>query len=93
MVWNGLPFIGKQYYGFSEAENFGLYLLAGVVYVLGAISSGKATSIVKNYISSRAVIGLLLLIQASVCALPLGFEGAWVIWCTAGVASLVVATC
>ncbi len=87
VVWNGLPFIGKQFYGFSETENYGLYLLAGVVYVIGALSSGKSTAIVNKYISTRTLIGILLLIQATVCALPLGFQGAWVIWCAAGVAS------
>ncbi|MBT5136044.1 MAG: MFS transporter, partial [Phycisphaerae bacterium] len=86
VIWNGLPFIGKRDFGFSEKETLSLFLLIGVVYVLGALCSGKITRWLQTIISTRAIIGVLLLAQTIACSMPLFFEGAWVVWCAGGVA-------
>jgi hypothetical protein len=90
VIWNGLPFIAKQQYDFSEAKNLALYLLIGVIYILGALSAGTWTKAVKKYCSPRTLLAILLLIQTVVCMSPLFFEGEWVLWfagCITGVCS------
>ena len=88
MIWNGLPFIAKRDYGFSESENLSLYLLIGFVYVTGAMISGRCTRFLLPYISMRAMMGVLLLAVAGVCSLPLFTtnESSWIMWTSGGVA-------
>ena len=86
VVWNGLPFIAKQYYGFDEYENFSLFLLIGLLYIVCAFASGKLTSLFNKVCSSRAILALLLVMQGTVCTLPLLFESSWVVWVAGGVA-------
>lgn len=85
VVWNGLPFIAKQQYDFSETKNLSLYLLIGVVYVSAALSAGKLTKAVGRYCSPRSVLAFLLLIQAAVCMTTLVFSGEWTLWLTGGI--------
>lgn len=86
VIWNGLPFIAKQYYGFDESENFSLFLLIGLLYIVCAFASGKLTEFVNKACSSRTLLALLLVIQGAVCVLPLLIESQWVVWVAGGVA-------
>ncbi len=88
MIWNGLPFIAKRDYGFSESENLLLYLLIGFVYVAGAVVSGRCSRLLEPYISMRTFMGVLLLAVALVCSLPLFATSgsAWIILSAGGVA-------
>ncbi|MBC8201867.1 MAG: MFS transporter [Planctomycetes bacterium] len=88
VIWNGLPFVAKRDYGFSESETLSLYLLIGFVYLTGALISGRCTRLLQQYISMRAIMGALLLAVTFVCSLPLFFEetSSWVIWSSGGVA-------
>lgn len=86
VVWNGLPFIAKQYYGFDESENFSLFLLIGLLYIVCAFASGKLTEFVNKACSSRTILALLLVMQGTVCTLPLLVESQWVVWVAGGVA-------
>ncbi len=86
VIWNGLPFIAKRDYGFGESENLTLYLLIGLVYVTGALTSGVCTRKLKPFVSLRTIIAMLLLSVAIVCALPLFLTGSIVIWISGGVA-------
>jgi MFS family permease len=87
VIWNGLPFIAKRDFRFSESENLSLYLLIGFVYVLGALTSGWCTGKLKSFISIRSIIALLLGTVAIACSLPLFEQGSsWVIWTAGGVA-------
>jgi MFS family permease len=86
VIWNGLPFIAKRDYGFSEGENLALYLLIGFVYVTGALTSGFCTRLLRPYISLRTIVALLLLAVAGVCSLPLFFASDFVMWTSGGVA-------
>ncbi|MDP7008837.1 MAG: MFS transporter [Phycisphaerales bacterium] len=85
VIWNGLPFIAKQQFGFSEAKNLSLYVLVGLVYVASAMCAGKWTRAVERYCSPRSLLGILLLIQAVVCSAPLFFQGEWVLWLAGGI--------
>ncbi|HIB51088.1 MAG TPA: hypothetical protein EYO40_07420, partial [Phycisphaerales bacterium] len=86
VIWNGLPFIAKRDYGFGETENLALYVLIGIVYVTGALTSGVCTRLFRPYISMRTIIALLLCTIALVCSLPLMFAGSFVIWTSGAVA-------
>lgn len=86
VIWNGLPFIAKRDYGFSETENLALYLLIGFVYVSGALTSGVCTGKLKPFVSLRTIIALLLVTVTVVCSTPLFFSGGWVIWLAGGIA-------
>ena len=88
VIWNGLPFIAKREYGFGERENLALYLLIGVVYVTGALTSGVCTRKLRPFLSMRTIIALLLVTVAGVCSLPLFFSGSggWIVWTSGGVA-------
>lgn len=88
VVWSGLPFIAKVQYGFGETENLALFVTIGLIYVLGAFSSGWVTNRLQPHISSRSILGCLLVVQAAACSLPLFSEGGWVIWVAGGIACL-----
>ena len=81
VVWSGFPFIAKQYYEFNAYENYALLIVIGLVYVFSAFASSNTTAFANRLISSRTILALLLFVQGVVCALPLLYEGAWVIWC------------
>ena len=85
VIWNGLPFIAKQQYDFSEAKNLALYLFIGLVYISGALSAGKLTKAIERYCSPRTLLAVLLLIQTIVCMTPIISVGQWTIWLAAGV--------
>ena len=85
MLWNGLPFIAKQQYDFSEAKNLLLYLLIGVIYISAASSASKLTKAVERYCLPRTVLAFLLLIQTTVCMTPLVFTGEWTLWLAGGI--------
>jgi len=86
VVWNGLPFIAKLEYGFSEGENLCLYLMIAFVYVIGALTSGLAARKIQPYFSSRVLLAILLVIEMLVCSMPLFFASQWVVWAAGGVA-------
>ncbi len=88
VIWNGLPFIAKRDYAFSESQNLALYLLIGLLYVPGALSSGKVISFIQQYVSTRSFLAIILSIETVVCLLPLFFSGPWVIWVAGAVAGL-----
>lgn len=88
VVWSGLPFIAKIQYGFSEAANLALFVSIGLVYVVGAMTSGWLTSKLQTRISSRGLLGFLLVIQSAACSLPLFSDGNWVIWVAGAVACM-----
>ncbi len=85
VIWNGLPFIAKRDYSFSESENLALYLLIGIVYVTGALTSGVCTRLLRPIVSLRTIIGLLLATVTVACSLPLFISSPSVMWIAGGV--------
>lgn len=88
VVWSGLPFIAKIQYGFSEAANLAIFVSIGLVYVVGAMTSGWLTTKLQTHISPRGLLGFLLVIQSAACSLPLFSDGNWVIWVAGAVACM-----
>ena len=40
VVWNGISFIAKHDYGFTQSQTLMLYAVMGVTYVAGALPTG-----------------------------------------------------
>jgi hypothetical protein len=88
VIWNGLPFIAKQQYDFSEAKNLALYLFIGLVYISGALSAAKLTKAIERCCSPRTLLAVLLLTQTIVCMTPIISVSQWTIWFAGGVLGL-----
>ena len=88
VIWNGLPFIAKHQFDFSEAKNLALYLFIGLVYISGALSAGKLTKATERYCSPRTLLAVLLLTQTIVCMSPIISVSQWTIWLAGGVLGL-----
>jgi MFS family permease len=80
VIWNGLPFIAKHEHGYSQTLNLLLYLAVGVTYIIGAINAGRFSRAAERFTSPRGVLATILVIETALCMLPLGFDGAWVLW-------------
>lgn len=87
IVTNGIFFLAKHGYGFSDTQNYLLGLLEGVTYIAGAMGAGPVVRRVRERfgLSTRAVVGAILFVLAADCALPiLGRAGAggaqWPVW-------------
>lgn len=88
VIWNGVAFIAKHDYGYDRIETLTLYVVLGVVYVVGALSTGKALRLVQRWISPRSMLMLILLTQAITCTGPLFTEAGWMLWVVACANSL-----
>lgn len=80
MLWNAIPFITKVEYKFTQAQNLLLYIVIGLVYVGTALSAGNLVRRVRRWLSARAVLAVVIVMQALICMLPLVFRGPWVAW-------------
>ena len=77
VVWNGVPFIAKHEYGFSEERTLLLYVVLGATYVAGAISTGPVLRLIERRLSPRAVLAWILLLEAAVCVSLIGTRSPW----------------
>jgi hypothetical protein len=89
VVTNGLYFLTKHAFGFSEQLNYVVAVVLGVVYVAAALGVGPVLAramLRSNRITPRLVLVCSMLILGAVCWLPfaadrLGLgDGAWIIW-------------
>ena len=71
VIWNGVAFIAKHRYDFSEERSLWLYFVMGVTYVLGAFAAGRVTKLVMRRLSHRRLMAVILLAQSAVCFGPL----------------------
>ena len=71
VLWNGLGFIAKETYGFSESANLALAIYNGAVYAVGAFASGPLTRRLSRVLSVRAIVALVFLLQVLLCPLIL----------------------
>lgn len=74
---NGIYFLAESRYGFGRAENFGLGLLLGVLYVPSALLAGRLVRWLERWISARSVLGVVIGLISVLCLLPWGAEAAW----------------
>jgi hypothetical protein len=92
VIWNGVPFIAKHEFLFPESRTLQLYVVIGVIYVVGALAAGPVVRRAERVLSARSVLGLILLLQAVVCILPLVFTPerdpkGWSLWVVAAATS------
>lgn len=69
VLWNGLGFITKAEFHFTEVQTYILYISTGAVYALAALLSGRLVRMIERHTSARALLLWLLLIQAGVAPL------------------------
>lgn len=87
VMWNGIAFVTKQDFGYSELQSFALLLATGLIYVVGAFTAGKITRAVEHRLSTRGVLGVIFLIQAAVSSLLVIPGTPWLLWLAACVGS------
>lgn len=93
IVTSGIFFLTKSGYGFSDGANFVLGVLLGVTYIAGAMLAGSGTRFLRDKfgISSRAILGALMVVCALLCTIPYiaiktqsggdnAVKSAWPIW-------------
>ncbi len=85
VVTNGIYFITKHNYRFTEAANYWLGLVLGMTYVAGSLSAGPILRwlAASRSVSTRAALGVALGLLGLLCAIPIAFRGAagpWPIW-------------
>ncbi len=91
VVTNGVVYLTKHGYGFSDALNYWLAVLMGVTYIVGALGAQPLIAWVRAVVpgaSSRAILGAMMLVMALLCVVPQaalwlqGGEGrsSWPIW-------------
>lgn len=88
VVWNGISFIAKHDYGFSEFQTLWLYAMMGGTYVIGALSTGRALRSLEQLLSPRSVLGLILCLEALTCVSLWFVHRAWMLWVVAAVMSV-----
>ncbi len=85
VVTNGIYFITKHGYGFSEARNYSLGVVMGITYVAGSLGAGPILRWLRasRRLTTRAALGALLGALGILCIIPLAGRGAaapWPIW-------------
>jgi MFS family permease len=88
VFWNGLSFVAKHDYGYTQKQNLLLYLSTGIVYVFGAANSGRLTRLVERRLSPRGVLMMICVVMAAACPLVLFGGGSWPLWVVANLSSL-----
>ncbi|MEM9065697.1 MAG: hypothetical protein AAGB51_09445 [Planctomycetota bacterium] len=87
-VTNGIFFLAREAYGFSEGMSFALGIALGVTFSSGAIAVGPALRALAHrlaWLTSRGVLATLMVMLGLVNAVPwfadyVGLGGPWTIW-------------
>lgn len=89
MLWNGLPFVAKEAYGYTRLDTYWLSATQGVFYVVAAMLAGRITRAAERRLSPRALLGVVLLLQG--CIVPVilfgGSAMVWIIACAVSATS------
>jgi hypothetical protein len=89
LVANGVYFLTRAGYGFGDSENYALAMASGAAYIVGALGTGWVLRVANERfgMSTRAVLGVVLVAMAALCALPMAVEprrgeapSHWPIW-------------
>jgi hypothetical protein len=83
VVWNGVAFIAKHDYGFSEQRTLALYAVLGATYVIGAFSTGPVLRMIRTWIAPRSALAIILTLEAIVCAALWLTKADWMLWLVA----------
>ena len=87
VFWNAISFIAKYGYDFSEERNAVLYLIMGVVYAVGAFTSGPVSRRWSRRLTVRGVLAVAFAGQAIGTALPWLDPREWTLWTSALIVS------
>jgi MFS family permease len=82
-VLNGLYFIARREYDFSDTANLLLAVVSGAIYIIGALGVGPALRALArrvSWFSTRAAAIVLCLGIAVMCALPLFYRSPAAVW-------------
>ncbi len=80
VFWNGMAFIAKHAYDFTQTRNLLLYAMMGGIYTIGAFRAGAITRWVERWLRPRDVLVVIVGVQAVVCLGPIAFQGQWALW-------------
>jgi len=94
VVTNGIVYMAKNGYGFSDAQNAWLMVLLGATYIAGALGTQPlVVALRRRGIGTRGLLTILMLAAAALCAIPqatlwLGLGRApWTVWLLVGIYS------
>ncbi len=88
VIWNGVPFIAEHDYDYTQRETLALYFVIGVTYISGALTAGRLLRVVERWLTPRAVLGIILIVQSAVCLGPWFIDRSWMLWIVVGMTSL-----
>jgi MFS family permease len=94
VVTNGIVFMSRNGYGFSDRDNSWLMVMLGATYILGALATRPLVDRLRAFgIGTRGLLAGLMVVAAVLCFVPqavlwLGWERqAWTVWLVVGVYS------
>jgi hypothetical protein len=73
VVTNGIVFLTKQGYHFSDTKNYLLAVVLGVTYIVGALGAQPGLQRLRRVwpgVSSRGVLAVMMIVMGALCALP-----------------------
>jgi len=88
VVWNGISFIAKHDYQFTQTATLTLYFVLGITYVVGALSTGKILRLLHHVISPRSALAIILFCEAVVCISLFVVRANWMLWVVGGAISV-----
>jgi hypothetical protein len=80
MLWNGLPFVTENAFGYQRIDTYWLSATQGVFYVLAAMFAGRITRAAERHVSPRALLAIVLLLQGLLAPLILLQVTPAVVW-------------
>lgn len=83
VVWQGVFFVAKEQYAFGPLLNYSLAIAGAVMYVAGALTSGRAVRLAGNRkrgLDPRAFLLGLMVFLATVCVLAGLGDAPWTLW-------------
>jgi len=83
ILWNAIYFIAEREYGFTERDSLLLAFWNGVFYTAVGFGAGTLVARLERWMSPRAVLATVLLIQGFLAPAVLIFPSNTVLWVTA----------
>lgn len=91
VLWNGLPFIAREAYGFDAGWNLALAVWNGAVYAVTAFGSGRVLRRFQHRVDPRTVVAWVFMLQIALCPLVLVSDSTPVLFLVAGAMSALAA--
>lgn len=88
VLWNGIGFIAKHDYGYTQRQSFLLLLFSGVLYTLAAFGASRLARAVEARVSPRGLLAALFALQALASGALVVPDAPWLLWLAAGLNSV-----